>query len=264
MLWQHCHSAQFRLRAGQRGISPSVYGHQFSDCQCLQMHGPCARIYSLYFHQLFILAAVMYVNDMDLLHWPSSPSMTPEELIEYVQDATTDWGNLSQASGGILKPAKCSVYLMLYKYINGRAQLKSVLDLPPPVTYINEGVILFLLHITIPQPDGPAVGIATHDVSTASKMLVVHFSPAGNSATHVKHVVQKGLDWADCLQTKPLPCHDTWLSFYLQLFPAISWGLIMVCLTPCVLDTMIQHIYAKALPSHGVKRKIKKQWQTLP
>jgi hypothetical protein len=32
-----------------------------------------------------------------------------------------------------------------------------------------------------------------------------------------------------------------------------------VCLTPCVLDAMIQGIYAKAIPSLGVNRKIKKQ-----
>ncbi len=57
---------------------------------------------------------------------------------------------------------------MLYKYVNGGAQLKSVLNLLPPATYINEGDILLPLHITIPQPDGPAVGIATHDVVTAS------------------------------------------------------------------------------------------------
>jgi hypothetical protein len=105
-----------------------------------------------------------------------------------------------------------------------------MLDLPPPAMYINEGDILLLSHITFPQPDGPAVGIATHDVATASKMLGVHFSPAGNSATHVKHMVQKGLDWADCLRTKPLPCHDAWLIFYLQLFPEILWGLITYAL----------------------------------
>ncbi len=45
----------------------------------LMDHG--ARINSLYFHQLIILAAVMYVNYTDLFHWPSSPITTPEELI---------------------------------------------------------------------------------------------------------------------------------------------------------------------------------------
>jgi hypothetical protein len=57
-------------------------------------------------------------------------------------------------------------------------------------------------HITIPQPTGPDLPIITHKVTTASKMLGVHFSLARNSATHVEHMVQKGLDWVDCLRTK--------------------------------------------------------------
>ncbi len=54
------------------------------------------------------------------------------------------------------------------------------------------------------------------------------------------------------------------MSFYLQLFPGISWGLITVCLHPRKLDTMIQWVYAKALPLLGVNKKIKKAWRTLP
>jgi hypothetical protein len=45
----------------------------------------------------------MYVDDTYMLHWPPSPHTSPEELIEHVQQATMDWGNLTQASGGILK-----------------------------------------------------------------------------------------------------------------------------------------------------------------
>ncbi len=80
-------------------------------------HG--AHIYLSYLHRLFILAAVMYVDDTYLLHWPTSSCTSPEELIKHVQNATTDWGNLSQASRGILKPAKFSMYLMVYKFVWG-------------------------------------------------------------------------------------------------------------------------------------------------
>jgi hypothetical protein len=68
----------------------------------------------------------------------------------------------------------------------------------------------------------------------------------------------------DRLQTKPLPCHDVQLSFQLQLFPAISWGLVTVCLPPRKLDTMYQRLNEKALLLLGVNRKIKKEWRTLP
>ncbi len=163
-----------------------------------------------------------------------------------------------------MKDKKCSIYFLDYKYTNGCAQMKSLHDLPAPSQYISEDGELFPSHISIPQPVGPGAPIIRHDISTASKMLGVHFSPAGNSGMHVEHMVQKGLDWVDCLRAKPLSRGDTWMSFYLQLFPGISWGLDTVCLHPHKLDTMIQRVYAKALPLLGVNGKIKKAWRTLP
>ncbi len=114
-------------------------------------------------------------------------------------------------------------------------------------------------HITIPQPTGPNLPIITHEVTTASKMLGVHFSLAGNSATHVENMVQKGLDWVDCLRTRPVSRWDTWLSFYLQFFPGMSRGLVTICLLPKKLNTMIQQVYKKALPFLGVNWKIKQE-----
>ncbi len=119
-------------------------------------------------------------------------------------------------------------------------------------------------HITIPQPEGPDLPIITHDVCTASKMLGVHFSLAGNSNTHIENMVQKGLDWVDCLQTKPVCRNDAWLSFYLQLLPVISWELLTVCMPPKKLDAQYQRVYAKALPFLGVNSKITREWRTLP
>jgi hypothetical protein len=68
--------------------------------------------------------------------------------------------------------------------------------------------------ISIPQPEGPDIPIITHNVYTASKMLGVHFSPAGNLSFHVENMVQKGLDWVDCLKTKPVSRVNAWLSFF--------------------------------------------------
>ncbi len=95
-------------------------------------------------------------------------------------------------------------------------------------------------------------------------MLGVNFTPAGNCLIHIDQVVQKGLDWAERLRTKPVLRCDAWLSIYLQLLPAIAWGLVTDCLYPKKLDAMIQRVYKKALPSLGVNRKIKKEWRKLP
>jgi len=180
---------------------------------------------------------VIYVDDTDLLHWPESSATEPEELVEHVQRATTDYGRLAIASGGILKEKKCSVYFMDYKNVKGRFRLKRLDELAAPRLYIMEEGKMIPSHISTPQPEGPDIPIITHDVHTASKMLGVHFSPAGNSSVHVENMVQKGLDWVDCLRTKPVSRSDAWLSFYLQLLPAISWGLVArqrQCQSDCV------------------------------
>ena len=73
-------------------------------------HG--ARVLSSYTRRLFHLTAVIYVDDTNLLHWPSSPYTEPEELVETVQSSTNDYSQLAIASGGILKQQKCSVYFL--------------------------------------------------------------------------------------------------------------------------------------------------------
>jgi len=49
-------------------------------------HG--AQIYSSYYKRLLLLAAVMYVDDTDLIHWSHIPGCSPEELIATAQTAT--------------------------------------------------------------------------------------------------------------------------------------------------------------------------------
>ena len=115
-------------------------------------------------------------------------------------------------------------------------------------------------HITVPQLDGTKAFIQTHEVTDASKMLGLHFAPCGNLTTRIEKMRQKGLDWADCLTTKPLPRRDAWFSFDHQLFMSISWGLVAVVLPPEKLEEMMQSLYYCLLPLLGVNRCITKEW----
>jgi len=226
-------------------------------------HG--AKLTSAKTASLFILAAIMFVDDTDLLHWAPTPSTSDDELIEQVQDAGYDWGMLVQASGGILKPPKCSLYLMAYKFVKGRAKLKSLKDLPPAkAEVIGKDGSIAPAHVSIPQPDGSTAWIQTFEVTEASKMLGLHFAPCGNSKTHIEKMRQKGLDWVDCLNTKPLPRRDAWFSFDMQLFPAMSWGLVAVVMSPKKLEEMMQSLYYRVLPCLGINRCITKEWRMLP
>ena len=113
--------------------------------------------------------------------------MGDDELIDYVQIAHDDWGQLAQATGGILKQDKCSIYFLCYKFVKGRAKLKTLKDLPPArgqVTLKNGEIAPS--HVTIPQPVGPSVPIQTLDVTDPSKMLGLHYTPVGDSTVHRK------------------------------------------------------------------------------
>ena len=62
-----------------------------------------------------MFAAVIYVDDTDLLHWADSPEDKEEKLIENVQRDVTAWGGNVQSMGGIPKETKCSLFLLTYK-----------------------------------------------------------------------------------------------------------------------------------------------------
>ncbi len=139
--------------------------------QCID-HG--TRIKSAYVGRLFWLAAVMYVDDTDILHWPPSPHTDDD-----VQQAITDWGHLSHASSGILKAPKCSIYFLSYKFVCCHATLKTLHDLSNACAWITDEDILLPVHITIPQPYAyrPNLSIVTKDITTASRCWEFNFHP---------------------------------------------------------------------------------------
>ncbi len=54
-----------------------------------------AQIYSSYYKQLLLLAAI---------HWAGQPTCSPSKLIAAVQTATYAWGSLAIATGAAMKP----------------------------------------------------------------------------------------------------------------------------------------------------------------
>ncbi len=113
------------LEQGSRASPLAFIALSFLITNSYRQMGHGAKIPSFYFGRLFYLSAVMYLDDTNLLHWPESSATDPEELIECVQQATMDYGCLAQATGGILKENKCCIYFLDYKFVYGRAKIKS-------------------------------------------------------------------------------------------------------------------------------------------
>ena len=224
-----------------------------------------AKLTSSYTARMFLLAAVMYVDDTDLCHMTPTVTSSDEELIQQVQTSTNSWTHLGQATGGAMKPPKCFLYLMSYKFPNGVPRLKQPHELPPPIATVKDDSGRTLpCHITVPQPDGSHVPIPTLNVKDPSEMLGFWFNPLGDGIKHVSSIKQKGINWVDRNVTRPLSRSDTWLSFYMQLIPGMTWGLLAVTMPPEQLEKEIMSLYYKILPLVGVNRNITKGWRTIP
>ena len=77
-------------------------------------------------------------------------------------------------------------------------------------------------------------------------------TPDGRPSTATSPPPAKGNGWLDRLQTKPLPTRDAWLSFFLQLYPEMIWGLSTVIMPTNKLEQEFQRLYYKCLLKLGV------------
>jgi hypothetical protein len=140
-------------------------------------HGTRTRTSMSY--QLFILAAVLYVDDTDNIHMTPEVTDSPSELILHAQVSTNAWGGFAIATGAAMKPKKCFTYFMTYPMSKGCHSLGTIDNLPEPYALIqqNDGPPL-PSHMTVPLPDGTNAPIPTLPPTTASFLLGVWFGPA--------------------------------------------------------------------------------------
>jgi hypothetical protein len=224
-----------------------------------------AQIYYSYYRHLLILAAVMYVDDTDLVHWSCLPLCSPVELIATAQTATYAWGGLAIATVAAMKPDKCYAYFLSYWYNRGCAKLRPVWALPNSIASItlSSGKIA-PLHLRFPLSDGTTAPIPTLCNNDASLMLGIYFGPTSGGGKHVRELAWKGYIWADRLRSCPLPPTLAWQSFTHQLKPGMMWGIATIVMSPQKLLGKFQWVYFRCLSLLNVNCHIDLQWHIIP
>ena len=93
------------------------------------------------------LAAILFVDDNDLIHIDMDQDQTAAEAHEDLQASVNSWGKLLIASGGSLKPEKCFLYLISFVWnSSGKWAYES-----------NE--LIEEYRLGVPMPDGSLVDI---------------------------------------------------------------------------------------------------------
>lgn len=201
--------------------------------------------------RIFLLAAIIYVDDTDLIHWGDFYDISDDDFHQKIQLATNDWGRLVEATGGALKREKSFYYLLSWKFSRGVPKLKTLSELPSTP-------------MLIPQTDGQSVPIPLMDPGHTAKTLGVWNNPLCNPTIPLAELKNTGLDWVDRIKARPLERRDVWLSLECQQYPKWNFGLSSLYATPAELDKTINKVYYQALPLLGFNRNITSDYRTLP
>ena len=127
----------------------------------------------------------LFVDDTDLVDVDMQAVKTILEARSQLQELVLNWGHLLIATGGALKPGKCSYYLISFKW-------------KADGTWIYENNIVQPdLAIRVPLADGSLAEIEHLPVSSAVKTLESMTCPTGSSALALGQMQQQGQEWVD-------------------------------------------------------------------
>jgi hypothetical protein len=166
--------------------------------------------------RIFLLAAIIYVDDTDLLHWSKFYGIEDKEFLADAQAYTIDWCMLVQATGGAVKPAKSFWYLLLlWKFRGGKPILKQ----KPEYRHLS---------LFVTQPNAAPARIPLLENSHTEKTLGVWSNPLNAPTVPLTKLKDKGFAWVDKVRLRPLERRDVWLSLTTQEYPKWSYGLRLI------------------------------------
>ena len=184
----------------------------------------------------------LFVDDTDLMHL----DMREEEGITSahgrLQDAIINWGKLLITTGGALKPAKCSYYLISF-------------DWKPDGTWkYGSNTDDQEREICVPMADGSFEAMEQLPLSTAIKTLGSMTCPTGSSASALTRMQHQGQEWIDRVISGKVGRRSVWHMMDCQFRPRVGYAIGNNSASLKDLNCCLQRIYWQILPRGGVQR----------
>ena len=187
------------------------------------------------------LAAILFVDDTDLLHMNMEDREMLEDTHEGLQASVTSWGSKLLASGGALKPSKCFCYLIDYDWDDDGEWKYRELTEDEQVQYA----------IRVPTPSGAQIEIESLGVNDPHKTLGSMTCPSGEATSALERMKTQTQDWVDAAKNSSLNKRDVWFLAKIQLWTRV--GFAIGCNTASMeeLDTVLMKPYYNLLPLGG-------------
>lgn len=163
------------------------------------------------------LAAILFVDDTDILHVDLDTNQSVEEAHTVFQESIYNWGQLILVTGGAFKPPKCVYYVLSFEWQNSGAWRYAKNELRDD------------LDIAVPMPDGSMVDIKHLAVTESRETLRVELCPSGSAKDFIKSMQTKAQKWIDrANEGSKLRRRDIWFPMDHQLYPKTGYGLCSV------------------------------------
>lgn len=159
------------------------------------------------------LSCIIYMDNTDLIHLCEQESDTIHHTHTTIQAGVSSWGNLLIATGGTLKPLKCSYYLVGHDWdTNGKWTYSDTHSLGE-------------LGIIVPLPDSSTAPIQQLSVHSASTTLGGSSCPTGATSGSLEHMVERASSWAQQARNSGLQPQDFHVSVARKFWPKVRYGL---------------------------------------
>ena len=188
------------------------------------------------------LAGGLFVDDNDLFHLDMRRTESAAEAHANLQEAVINWGKLLLATGGALKPEKCSFYLISFKWKADGTWVYDKNELKPDFA------------LGVPMADGSLEEIDHLPVSTATKTLGSMTCPSGNSSAAIERMKVQGQEWVDKVLASKLSRRNMWFMVDCQLWPRVGYGICNNAGSWGELETCMQRVYWQLVGRGGVRR----------
>jgi hypothetical protein len=206
--------------------------------QCRKDYG--AHLIALISSQQGHLIGGLFVDDVNLFHLEMHRNETVFQAHSKLQDCIINWKKLLIATGGTLKPLKCSYYLISFQW-------------EPDRTWVYEdNTVNMDLSIGVPLVDGYLAEIEHHPVMSAVKTLGLMMCPTGLNKAAIKRMQPQGQEWVDRITN--LSCRNAWFRVDRQFWLLLGHGICNNTAYWEELDSCLQRVYWQLVPKGGVRQ----------
>ena len=197
------------------------------------------------------IAGNLFVDDTDLIHLNMINKESKVMAHDEFQNSIINWGKLLIATGGALKPSKCSYYLISFMW-NKEGQWK-----------YEQNEVAEEWEIGVPLADGNMAAIEHLSVDSAVKTLGSMTCPSGSNKAAIIRMKSQCDEWYNRLIIGSLSRREVWFMCEVQLWPRVGFGICNNTAPWDELDNCLNVLYGKIGRKGGIRGSAPKILRTL-